>query len=382
MTETPQLTLDVLAHYVPIIHAGYDSHDPMVIRRAQRATEELLEISMPLIKNIARKEYNRRQKWNSRVPLEDIIQEGTWGFLRGIRAYNVDGNHKSPTNYLGQWVHSDIRRNIEEMDHDFSIPHETIERHRKIRAIRSSLFTTLGREPSDEEIIAHHNDEKIVNKLGPTKKSATSKRKPLEQKHIDEERAYASVTGALPPVEPNVSPSVENTITLPLNSFFTDVFHAMNIGEVQEKVIRAKFGLPPYDSEQPLRTISNETGLSNYKITQIINAFLAEMGSSNSTFHRILKDLPLDEIEALGLGWVLSSFHSRTSHGTPKVLTTLTGKTSFGEPGRDVARYTPAYRCPTHGVFTVKLLMKRNLTITSPCPTCGAPSPKTSDPDS
>lgn len=376
-SPTPKLTLEVLAHYVPIIHEGYESTDPAAIRRAQRATEELLEIGMPLIRSIARREWNRRQAWKSRVPLDDIVQEGVGGFLRGIRAYNVEGNQSSPTNYLGQWIHSDIRRNVEEMDHDFSIPHETIERHRKIRAIRSTLFNVLGREPTDAEIVKHHNGETIVNKLGTVKKT-TKPRKPLNLKHVEEERAFASQTGALPPVEPNVSPSVENTINIPLDSLFSRVFRLMSIGDVQETVVRAKFGLPPYTEEQPLRTISDETGLSNYKITQIVNAFISEMGSRNSAFHLILATQGEDETEALGLGWivdVLSKDTARQSTGTPRVLTGSTkGRSSFGEEGRSPTRYMITYTCAVHGLFMKGFVMRRNIDPSAECPECGSTS--------
>src|SRR5690606_25244169 len=85
--EEETLTLDNLAHYVPIVHEGKEAAELLQenprhpdrrelhrkARAAEEAKEKLILIALPLIKSLAYKEFSRRQAWNSRVSFEDIV---------------------------------------------------------------------------------------------------------------------------------------------------------------------------------------------------------------------------------------------------------------------------------------------------------------------
>lgn len=426
MQKQPPLSLKNLAHHIPRVREGREAaqrlaqggdfsfEEKRALHRAKKdgeaAKEELVLMALPLVQTIARKEYQRRTAWSSRVTLDDMIQEGIGGFLRGIEAYNLEGSQTSATNYLGQWVVSDIRRHVESLDHDFSIPHETIERHRKIRAIRSLLYNRLSRYPTDEEIIEHANsvENQPINKMGKlnknTKEVSTSRR--LTQKHIDEERDFSASTGVLESLTitddenseyerkannldgteaPTSTAAVEDrSAKAAMAAFFDSVFYHMNLGSVQEDIIRRKHGFPPYRDEIPLTEISQATAISKYKVNQIITAFTTEMSSPGSSFHRSVSNLPEDERDSLGLTWVIKALGHYDQH-TPRVtnpmltreikITPRMAKKSFGEADRPLLYNYMAYYVCDEGHKSEKALFvsQNKQRALSSCLTCGGP---------
>lgn len=418
------LTLKNLAYYIPRMREGRvakaeldmdtegtSTQDRQVLWNSYQEGEKSKEIlvlkALPLINTIARNEYNRRASWNSRISLEEMIQEGIGGFLRGLDAYNIDGKQVSPTNYLGQWISSDIRRHVETLDHDFTIPHETAERHRKIRAIRSALTNELGRSPHDEEIIerANSDEHKPKTKMGKLDKSSYKGRL-LTQKHVNEERAYASSTGNVSSLtvedetsqseyEKPATPLEENEQANSLNieersakealtRFLEDVFQRMKLGETQEKVIRQKFGLHPYFAEVPAIGIANNVHLSKYRVNQIITAFVTEMSSKGSVFHQAVSLLSFDELDSVGMSWVINSL-GEYPKGSPQAVNSVltqtikatpkTARKNFGEQNRVMTyNYRAFYQCAEGHVSDIGLIASNNkLRALSACNTCGLP---------
>lgn len=427
-TQTDTLSLDSLARYIPVAKRGKEAQielnenpslPPEVRRKLFRevsagkdATENLVLLALPLVKTIAHREYNRRQSWNSRVSFDDMIQEGIGGFLRGIESYNVEGAQSSATNYLGQWILSDIRRHVEALEHDFSIPHETIERHRKIRAIRSHLFNKLNRYPTDQEILDHANngDWQANTKMGRVVKDPNAVGRQLTLKNLEEEREYAASTGALESLvasndedneyyERNSTPlsgepealstdEVENrSASAALTALFEIVFEQMGLGKMQEDIIRQKFGMNPYESEQSLQDIAQKTRLTKYRINQVLSAFSQEMASPGSVFHKVVINIPVEELDSMGLGWVpriVNNQVAEKSTGTPQILTinmramSAKARTRFGAPNRQIGgRFSAAYHCDRDDMdFEDTYIMERSIPEVHPCPRCGGKARK------
>lgn len=356
------LSLETLAKYVPAAQAALKAQEKLrennnltlqekqdirrIIAQGEYAKERLVLISMPLIKSLARKEHRRRQAWSSRITLEDIISEGLSGLMRGIRAYNPSGSHTSPTNYLGQWIVTDMRRNTETMEHDFAIPFEAMERQRKIRAIRSRLTSQLGREPLDDEIIAAASDSTYTNDamMGkvdktPSKQTTTpSRRRVLTQKHIEEEREMYTRTGAMRSssvredgedysiTEETLARNVTDGEEAPyyattgdptevderearnsMSSLLEDSFIVLRVGDIQQDVIRRRFALIPYEEEQTIKDIVLQTGVPKHKVNRILTAFSSEMTRANGPFHKLITHYDPEDLLAMGIGWALTS---------------------------------------------------------------------------
>lgn len=419
-----QLTIKNLAYHVPRIQkakeASHTLHEEtdlsewekdklsQLIREGESSKEELTLMALPLVATIARKELKRRTAWNTRVTLDDMIQEGMGGFLRGIDAYNVTGNQTSPTNYLGQWILSHIRRHVETLEHDFSIPHETMERYRKIRAIRSVLFNKLGRNPTDQEIVDYANleENQPQNKMGRVNKVASSKK--LTLKHVLDEKQASLSTGKVESIagfSDDESGEYEKSSTSfydddsatgiaqqqdfeeqsarkALAVFFEKIFKHMRMGEIQEDIIRQKFGFPPYKDEIPMAGIALNSQVSKYKVNLVIEAFTKEMSSSDSIFHREVSALSYDELDSFNMSWVssvLGEYTGKTSKTIDPVLTQnmkpspKKPKKSFGERDRPIQyNHEAIYTCEDGHKTSIYLISQHNKLRSKPkCYTCG-----------
>lgn len=424
-----RLTLDNLAELTPIVQAGAEADDFLktvdkasldnleyrklkeTVRLGDETRERLIIMGLPLIRSIAHNSYNQRKAWASRVSYEDILQEAIFGFIRGVNRYKPSAQNKSATNYLGQWITTSIQRNIETLDHDFTIPHETMERFRKIRAIRGALYNQLGRQATDDEVLEYDNNNEWVNnnKLGRVKKSD---KKPirdndLTQKHLNEEKRYSQSTGALDtimlqddsdneyerPATPlsnddessySTTHQVDEDITSKaLRNLFELVFEEMTLGDLQETVIRKKFGMKPYGTETTLEQIAEDTKLTKYKINQILTAFSSEMSAKGSAFHYVVSNMNNDELDAVNMGWipnVLGGWESKARKNPPPLLTNVIKtnnskpKTNFGEAGRDVrGKYLASFHCASENItHKHRYIMERNIPVSLECPSCKA----------
>lgn len=373
--DSEELSLDTLKKYVPLVQKGYeaqaqlDDHESKLsaqerrqlsrtILQGESAKEKLFLIALPLIRSMALAEYNKRQSWNSKVSLEDLFSDGLSGFLRGIKAYNVDGAQKSATNYIGQWITTEMRRNADTMDQDFFIPGEAVERHRKIRAIRSRLTDQLDREPTDQEIVDAAMDKSFAggtflgrsreNKIKEAE-SERPRRRIITLKHVEEERQHRNRTGTIKSINQVASNEDEHVLTessftsvigdedhdnfsdkghseidaraarIALSQLLENAFIIMEIGRMQSDIIRRRFGLVPYMENQTLKDIVIHTGIPKHKVTRILTAFSAEMTRKNSPFHELINSISVDETESMGIGWVHKSLGTFTPPATPNV---------------------------------------------------------------
>lgn len=445
LKDEETLTLENLAYYVPIAQAGRAAETKLreegatdrteerelrkAVREGERAKEKLVLMALPLIKSLAHKEYRRRQAWGSRITFEDIVSEGLGGFIRGIYAYNPEGNHKSATNYLGQWIITDMKRNVEELDHDFSVPYEAIERQRKIRAIRSRLTSELGREPTDQEIIddAAKGMPYGDSMLGKVDKSqaAGSRRRVITQKHIDEERDMFRRTGAVLPSEQLMSDtdgssmstlealsaksitandsnrawtheandapaSVEavedREVKERLSQLIEQAFDLIGVGRVQREVIRRRFGLMPYEEEQKVRDIALHTRVPKHKVSRIVTLFAAEMSNPGGAFHKLVSEMGEDDADSLGMGWIISQLGEYTGPSNKKTHKDLTSNLAEDKNAPTAPRVhmstahdgvLATFHCPQERRdFTHNYVSEEQAPITAHCPYCGAASPR------
>lgn len=362
-THNAPLTLDLLKDNVPAVKKGQEAIRalkeetlenplPAHIKRelletkkaGTKAQQELILSALPLIKDIAMKEVNRRSAWGSRVSYPDILQEGIAGFIRGLMSFNVDAQIKSPTNYLGQWIMTSIRRQVEEMDHDFKIPHETVERHRRMKAIRSRITVELKRDPTDTEFLEALNSEKYAadtSKWGKVTKSENPRKsKVYTQKHVDEMRELSTKAYGLGSIAPTdsdgenefelsgstLTAETENMEAIDDKSlddsrynFFQQAFTQMHIGRIQKEIIERTFGIHPYPT-QTSRDISINTGMTQKYVKQIIQCFSQYIALKGGVFHYLISISHAGQVEDLDFGWVVTivgEYPSNQKHPTP-----------------------------------------------------------------
>lgn len=355
-----RLSVELLEAKVPVLRQGEaaekamresssGSLSPEQIRKLRllakegaRAKEALFNAALPLIRNIAQKEYRRRSQWGSAIPLDDLMQDAIVGFFKGLRIFDLEASKKSATNYLGQWMLSEMRRAAESMDNDLQIGHDAGERFRKIRAIRSRLYNDLNREATDEEIVDASNNPNYTMKpglVGRVSASTSKVPKGVTLEQVLEEKEMRNRTGSairigvgsedeessgsdeLSEDRINLTDKGEDFDTLtslsdPALIIESDMANSaiaglvarllisLELPEQQSEIIARKFGLPPYEAEASAREISRIMGIHREKIARVLNAFQTEILTPGGSLHRIIKDIHYEDLASLELGWL------------------------------------------------------------------------------
>lgn len=341
-----KLTLELLARDVPLYQAGQragrllanldggvgEGDRRRIVEahwRGEAAKERLILAGLPLIRLLAGREYQRRRGWQSQIAFDDLVQEGVSGLLRGLMAYNPHSGQRSATNYLGQWILVEMRRNSERLDNDLGVPFDASERFRRIRALRSRLISELGREPTDEEIAAASGDPLYGGggKMGRVHKTNSGPRQ-LTVRQVAEERELRSRVGHAAPLDPDLAAGPQGPRLRPIyddggddgdaataivnqaaRDALADVLRRtldeMNLPPGQREIITRRYGLPPHPfHEQSIRDISRTMNLPRERVSRVLEAFTAEMARPGGVFHRVCARIPAEDLADLGLGWV------------------------------------------------------------------------------
>lgn len=424
-----RITMEQMRAEVPIYQRGHQARlrlqeDPAptgaervalldAVRAGEQCKERLLAAGIPLVKSLAVKEYNRRQGWATQVTFEDLFQDALLGYFRALLSYKVDGDYKSPTNFIGQWIITEMRRSAETLDNDFEVSHESSERFRRIRAIRSRLSGELGRPPTDEEIMAAsleatagHRTMGRVGRSGP---------KPLTAEQIEEERLYRHRVGVThrivptyesgesdayavsadwaQPVLGSQSAAMEDSqddrdTSVGLSKVFTLAMDAIGMPDLQRQIVWRRFGLSPFTLEEDVKDIARALSVSQQTVNDVLDAFRAEMGMPGGAFHQVCATLPADVIQDAGLGWVLDTlgeFTLRLKKAAPNPAATLTGplrrKPNVSDDDLPTARLLKPgtyakFVCRFHGrAFVLRYRDETKVPPEAACASCGRPSP-------
>jgi RNA polymerase sigma factor (sigma-70 family) len=430
-----KLTVELLQEHIPIIREAEKAEEIIknkkdkltpkqlrelrnLIKEGAKSKETLFNSALPLIKTISQKEYRRRSQWNSAIPLDDLMQDAIVGFFKGLRIFDITASRKSATNYLGQWMLSEMRRAAESMDNDLQVGHDAGERFRKIRAIRSRLYNDLNREPTDEEIVEASNDISYNSKPGLVGRVGSGANKPkgvtLEQ--VQEEREMRNRMGSAIRLgstsesddggtsgsdgneisldrtlggEQNLDDSQPNELSDPaaifdsqasgemISSLVGKLLIHLELPEQQSEIISRKFGLPPYDKESSAREISRVMGIHREKIARVLNAFQAEILTPGGALHGIIKNIDYEDMANLGLGWLCDSLGDWKPEYDVLVLDTaeeLTRPISLASD-RKLKEMRAYYLCDFEdSVFEIRLGKGISPLNIVDCPNCGKPS--------
>jgi DNA-directed RNA polymerase sigma subunit (sigma70/sigma32) len=428
LSTSNRLTLEVLKREVPIFQTGRAAEAELrtspkmgerrrkeLVRQAQlgrEAQDRLVAAGIPLVKTLAQKEWRRRQKWQSQIPFDDLVQEGMIGFIRGLSAFNLDVPMKSPTNYLGQWIQTEMRRNSEALDNDFEVAFDAAERFRRIRAVRARLSSELGREPTDAEMMAASEQTGQGNdpKLGRLNKDPRRTPKRFTQAQLDEERDFRTRVGSSTRLgaprfttEDSAASDLSDMARPLAGELMEDASHQalldaqddglalvishtmtlMNLPGDQRELISRRYGLSPHATEQSIRDISRAMSLHRETVSGVLEAFTSEMTRIGGAFHRVCAQMDEATLADLGLSWTVSALGAAPATWLEDVPAALTDplpkkrRTASAPPPPppSVKAFLAQFLCEFHNrSFNGYYQKSVDVPDERDCPWCGRPA--------
>ena len=217
---------------------------------SSQARNELIERHLRLVASIALKfKYT-----NSSI--EDLMAEGIEGLVVALDKFDNSKGVKLST-YAAWWIRQRIQKYLSKFSNPVAIPHDVAQQKRREYLIRNELQLQLGRDPTEEELIAHMlRDKKMI---------ARSKHAPNSSSSLDEPMGSSELTLAeLLPESESTEKSYREK-----GSLSDDLKIALDFLDKREKkIIIWRFGINGKD-RMILSEIARELGVTAERVRQI-----------------------------------------------------------------------------------------------------------------
>jgi len=109
------------------------------------AREQMIQANLRLVVKIV------QQYRNTRMTMEDLIAEGNLGLMRACEEFDPDAGVRFST-YAAWWIHQSVKKALINSERPIHVPAYMSKLVAKWRRTQASLTTSLGREPTTEEI--------------------------------------------------------------------------------------------------------------------------------------------------------------------------------------------------------------------------------------
>lgn len=236
-------------------------------QNSDMAKRKLIQANLRLVVSIAKKYIGQ---W---VNFMDLVQEGSIGLIRAAEKFDYSKNFKFST-YATWWIKQSIIRAIANYSKSIRIPVHMSDKIRKYKRIYNELSISLGREPTDNEIL--QKLEISLSKLQKIKQSILVEPVSLETTITDDLclRDY---------IEDKTLQSPEDKVKQ--DCIKTDVPKLLNtLPEREKQVLTNRYGLNS-DKPKTLAQLGDMLGYSKERIRQIEEGAILKLRTNEKFTH-------------------------------------------------------------------------------------------------
>lgn len=236
-------------------------------QNSDMAKRKLIQANLRLVVSIAKKYIGQG------VNFMDLVQEGSIGLIRAAEKFDYSKNFKFST-YATWWIKQSIIRAIANYSKSIRIPVHMSDKIRKYKRIYNELSISLGREPTDNEIL--QKLEISLSKLQKIKQSILVEPVSLETTITDDLclRDY---------IEDKTLQSPEDKVKQ--DCIKTDVPKLLNtLPEREKQVLTNRYGINS-DKPKTLAQLGDMLGYSKERIRQIEEGAILKLRTNEKFTH-------------------------------------------------------------------------------------------------
>ncbi|HZO35485.1 MAG TPA: sigma-70 family RNA polymerase sigma factor [Solirubrobacteraceae bacterium] len=227
------------------------------------AKERLINSNLRLVVSIA-----RRYQGVGQLALPDLIQEGMIGLIRAAEKFDWRKGFRFST-YATLWIRQALQRGLADRGRPIRLPANVAQRDQRVARVMRELQTTLGREPSREEIAeAAHLTPKQLDDLDDAARVVTSLDRPVGS---DGDTSLGEIVAA-------DKHELDDEVMLRLRGVVVRRT-LKTLPPVERRVIELRYGLSGGPAPETLARIGQRLDLSVERVRQIERQALARLAT-------------------------------------------------------------------------------------------------------
>jgi RNA polymerase primary sigma factor len=252
-TDALQLFMNEAGRW-PLLTAAEEVELAKRVERGDKeAKDRMINSNLRLVVSIAKRYQGHG------LPLLDLIQEGIIGLIRAVEKFDYRRGFKFST-YATWWIRQAVQRGVGNKARTIRVPVHVLDRERRLARVERELAVRLGREPTDEEVIAEAGvSEEELQQVREAARAVTSLDKPIG------DDGDGAELGDLIAVADATQPEEEVVVSLEEEVLRRAV---ARLPEQQRRVVELRYG---FGGAEPMTLVQagRELGLSPERVREI-----------------------------------------------------------------------------------------------------------------